>query len=68
MSVRRSYSDSSGITSDTISGGISYSVSLFDSGIANTRIDYKTKPKSLQFEQQRTEQALSQQIEDVFSI
>ena len=68
MSVRRSYSDSSGITSDTISGGISYSVSLFDSGISNTRIDQaKLNLKSLQFEQQRTEQALAQQIEDAFS-
>ena len=68
VSVRRSYSDSSGITSDTISGGISYSVSLFDSGISNTRIDQaKLNLKSLQFEQQRTEQALAQQIEDAFS-
>ena len=68
VSVRRSYSDSSGVTSDTISGGISYSVSLFDSGIANTRIDQaKLNLKSLQFEQQRTEQALAQQIEDAFS-
>ena len=67
VSVRRSYSDSSGITSDTISGGISY-LCLFDSGIANTRIDQaKLNLKSLQFEQQRTEQALAQQIEDAFS-
>jgi outer membrane protein TolC len=68
LSVRRSYSDSSDITSDTISGGLSYSVNLFDSGISNTRIDQaKLNLKTLQFEEQRTNLALTQQIEDAFS-
>ena len=68
LSVRRSYSDSSGVTSDTISGGLSYSVNLFDSGISNTRIDQaKLNLKTLQFEEQRTNLALTQQIEDAFS-
>ncbi len=68
LSVRRSYSDSSGVTSDTISGGLTYSVNLFDSGISSTRIDQaKLNLKTLQFEQQRTNLALTQQIEDAFS-
>jgi len=68
LSVRRSYSDSSGVTSDTISGGLSYSVNLFDSGISSTRIDQaKLNLKTLQFEEQRTNIALTQQIEDAFS-
>ncbi|MDA9190559.1 TolC family protein [Alphaproteobacteria bacterium] len=68
LSVRRSYSDSSGVTSDTISGGLSYSVNLFDSGISGTRIDQaKLNLKTLQFEEQRTNIALTQQIEDAFS-
>ena len=68
LSVRRSYSDSSGVTSDTISGGLSYSVNLFDSGISGTRIDQaKLNLKTLQFEEQRTNLALTQQIEDAFS-
>ena len=68
LSVRRSYSETSGIVSDSISAGVSYNVSLFDGGISGTKIEQaELNLKNLQFEEQRTKLALNQQIEDAFS-
>jgi outer membrane protein TolC len=66
--VARSYSESSGIYSDTLSFGLSYNTSIFDGGIANTSIQQaRLNIANLQYEERRARISLKQQLEDAFS-
>jgi outer membrane protein TolC len=66
--VARSYSESSGIFSDTLSFGLSYNTSIFDGGIADTGIQQaRLNIANLQFEERRARISLKQQLEDAFS-
>ena len=62
-----SYSEASGIFSDTLSFGLSYNTSLFD-GIADTNIQQaRLNLSNLSFEERRIRISLKQQLEDAFS-
>ena len=64
----RSYSESSGITSDTLSGTISFSTKIYDGGLGNTQVNRaELKIADLKFEERRSILALRQQLEDAFS-
>jgi len=66
--VARSYSESSGIFSDTLSFGLSYNTSIFDGGIADTGIQQaRLNIANLQYEERRARISLKQQLEDAFS-
>ena len=66
--VARSYSEASGIFSDTLSFGLSYNTSLFDGGIADTNIQQaRLNLSNLSFEERRIRISLKQQLEDAFS-
>ena len=66
--VARSYSESSGIFSDTLSFGLSYNTSIFDGGIKDTNIQQaRLNISNLQYEEQRARISLKQQLEDAFS-
>ena len=68
LRVSRSYSESSGIFSDTLSGSISYSANLYDGGIYSTELSQaELRIKELKFEERRTRLSLRQQLEDAFS-
>ena len=52
--VARSYSEASGIFSDTLSFGLSYNTSIFDGGIADTNIQQaRLNLSNLSFEERR---------------
>lgn len=68
LRVSRSYSEASGIFSDTLSGSISYSANLYDGGIYSTELSQaELRIKELKFEERRTRLSLRQQLEDAFS-
>jgi len=66
--IGRTYSESSGVFSDTASFGISYNAKLFDGGIGSTQLEtINYELSNLKFEEQRVVLNLRQQIEDAFS-